>query len=109
MEVVETILFILLGALMGIIGQGLRAIVGIRKNCKIFSWAKRECWFSFHQLIISLIIGGVAGSLGAVFMLEAEIERELLLTLVTVGYAGTDFIESFIDYQKEKLPISSNN
>jgi hypothetical protein len=48
------------------------------------------------QLILSLIIGGIAGTLAATLFLGAEINRQLLLGLAAAGYSGTDFIEGLI-------------
>lgn len=48
------------------------------------------------RLILSLIVGGIAGSLAAIFLLGVEIDKQLLLGLAAARYSGTDFIEGLI-------------
>jgi hypothetical protein len=51
-----------------------------------------------EELVLSLIIGGLAGGLSALLILskDEEVNRDSLLTIVVSGYAGTDFIEGFM-------------
>ena len=42
------------------------------------------------------MIGGIAGALGAITLLGENIDKKTLFTLVTIGYAGADFIEGFM-------------
>lgn len=109
MEDVYTItVYILLGAFLGVVGQSARVIVGLKKRSDEASLQGKEMkdWFDSKTLIISLIIGAFAGSLGAISLLDKEIiiNKEYLLTLIAIGYAGTDFIEGFM---KTRLPQSS--
>jgi hypothetical protein len=72
----------------------------------LFASSKKwEDWFEMKQLLLSfviaLVIGGIAGVLGAIGLLGAEITKESIITLITIGYAGTDFIEGFM---KTKTP-----
>lgn len=91
----------LLGALLGISGQCLRVIVGLKKNNDINGKdAKIKDWFDSKHFLMSILIGAVAGIVGAISLLGEEIDKQLLITLMTIGYAGTDFIEGFI---KKKL------
>ncbi len=91
MDVLE---FIILGIILGIAGQGARAVVGMKKQ---YDKGSRN-WFKGWLLITTLMIGGVAGVFGAITLLDNReaIDRQTLLTLITIGYAGTDFIEGFI-------------
>ena len=91
MEAFEVLGFLLLGTLLGSVGQGARALIGIKKNK-----SKTKGWFDLKRLIISLIIGGVAGTLAAIAFLNQPINKTLLFSLVASGYAGTDFIEGFM-------------
>ena len=96
MDILEIILFIILGVILGTVGQGIRAVVGIKKKYDRVS-KNREDWFDAKLLGISLMIGGIAGALGAVTLLDREIiDKQTLLILITIGYAGTDFIEGFM-------------
>lgn len=62
-------------------------------------------WFHPAELLVSLLIafvvGGIAGILAGVQLIEEEITQSTMLTIVAAGYAGTDFIEGFIS---ERLP-----
>ena len=91
MEPLQILSFLGIGALLGAAGQGARALVGIKKNFK-----KKEKWFDLKRLIVSLIIGAVAGTLTSIFLIDEPINKTLLLSLVASGYAGTDVIESFV-------------
>jgi hypothetical protein len=101
--VYEVLTYIVLGILLGAVGQSVRAIVGIKKASDEASSSKEEFkdWFDFKTLFLSLLIGGTAGSLGAISLLGEQIDKQFLLTIVAAGYAGADFIEGFI---KTKLP-----
>lgn len=96
MTVCEVTMFILLGAFLGMVGQVTRVIVGIKKNLDKASQENCWDWFNPKQLVISLMIGGVAGTLAAISLLGEEVGKQTLLTLVAIGYAGADFIEGFM-------------
>ncbi|NLB88104.1 MAG: hypothetical protein GX790_02595 [Syntrophomonadaceae bacterium] len=101
MDVCQVTVFILLGAILGSAGQCLRVIVGLKKcNDNADKDCKLKDWFDSKQLLISLIIGSVAGIIGAVTLLGEPVDKQVLITLITIGYAGTDFIEGFM---KKKL------
>ncbi|OPY59761.1 MAG: hypothetical protein A4E55_00111 [Pelotomaculum sp. PtaU1.Bin035] len=101
MNVFEITTFILLGTILGMAGQAARMVVGLKKKYDEASQGKTEDWFNTKQLVISLMIGGVAGTLGAISLLGEELGKQTLLTLIAVGYAGADFIEGFM---QKKLP-----
>ena len=56
--------------------------------------------FSGSRLLISLLIGAVAGVLGAISLNvplgDAPIETSTIIALLGVGYGGADFIEAFM-------------
>jgi len=107
MEVYTVLGHVVLGGILGAVGQGIRVIVGIKKHQDEASTSgkKWEEWFEMKQLLLSLIIaftiGGIAGVLGAIGLLGTEITKESMITLIIIGYAGTDFIEGFM---KTKTP-----
>lgn len=107
MEVYTVLGYVVLGGILGAVGQGIRVIVGIKEHQDEASTSgkKWEDWFEMKQLLLSLIIalaiGGIAGVLGAIGLLGTEITKESMITLITIGYAGTDFIEGFM---KTKTP-----
>lgn len=98
MGVYEVFTFVVLGTLLGLLGQILRIVVGIKKEIEQTAASGKTLKDSFDsiRLAISLMIGGLAGGLGAITLLGTEVNRELLLTLVAIGYSGADFIEGFI-------------
>jgi hypothetical protein len=98
MGVYEVFMFVALGTLLGLLGQILRVIVGIKKEIEQTTINGKTLRDSFDsiRLVISLMIGGLAGGLGAITLLGTELNRELLLTLVAIGYSGADFIEGFV-------------
>jgi len=91
---------LLLGGLLGIIGQGVRAVVGLKK---MFDQAQSQDvgqydLFLASRLCISLFIGFIAGAIAALFSaIKADGSVDLSTSAVTAyaaaGYAGTDFIE----------------
>lgn len=90
--------YVAVGAVVGAIGQGARAAVGIQKARNRASEEQRRTrdWFELDRLLSSLLIGAVAGGLATVVWWGELIDQEFLLTLLGVGYAGTDFIESVL-------------
>jgi len=102
MEVWTVIGYLLLGGILGAVGQSVRIIVGLKKQHdeavrknepfkKLFD--KNRLWTS---LLIGFIVGAVAGVLGIINIMGEEISKEFIFTLIGIGYAGTDFIEGFI-------------
>jgi len=98
--------YLLLGGLLGVVGQGIRVMVGLKKKYdeSLRSNKKWKDIFDAKQLWISLLIafliGIIAGVLGVINYVGKEINKEFLLTIIGIGYAGTDFIEGFIIKKK---------
>ena len=113
MNTEQWILLLLLGGILGMLGQGIRVITGLKK---LHNNSSREHLafgdiFQFRTLLLSLIIGFIAGALTIIVMMPeggaaAKVERQTILTLLAAGYAGTDFIEAFI---KKYLPSESGH
>ena len=99
-----------LGALLGATGQGIRAIIGLKKAAESAQAAgstlKNE--FDASQLLVSLLIGAIAGMLAALpFMTEVNsLDYQTLIALLGAGYAGADFIEGFM---RKALPQNVPN
>ena len=94
---------ILTGGLLGILGQGIRLIVGISKGNPDTETVKK-------QLFISLFIGFIAGTLALVIKAPKPDEmqltnKELILTIIAAGYAGADFIEGIMNAIKSKIRV----
>jgi hypothetical protein len=99
MEIAVAILYIVLGVILGAVGQGARAVIGIKKaadEAAADGKTRVDEWFDLKRFLFSLIIGSIAGCLAAILLLEAPVNQELMLGLVAAGYAGTDFIEGLI-------------
>jgi len=85
------------GAILGAVGQCARVAVGLKKAAESSRAGRRgKHWFDWSRLFISILIGVVAGVLGAVGMWGAAIDREFMFGVVTAGYSGADFVEGFI-------------
>lgn len=105
MEPSHWFILVMLGGLMGTIGQGIRVIVGLKKLQERTA-QMRESFsrnFQTNTLCISLLIGFIAGAIAILsFGAQAQMpSREMLLGVMAAGYSGTDFIEGFV---KKYLP-----
>jgi predicted chitinase len=95
---------LLLGGLMGLIGQGARTAVGLHKRSVALAstQAGEQDLFDAARLLIGLMIGFIAGVIGAIALGIEKLTNfdtgstTLLIGLATAGYAGTDLIEGFI-------------
>ena len=90
----STLLFDLLaGGLIGLLGQGIRVVVGLSKM-----QAAGEP-LAVDRLLLSLLIGFIAGGLGVVALREMgtfTFDARTIGEVLAGGYAGADFIEGFI-------------
>ena len=115
---VEIIWQIILGGLLGALGQGLRVIVGL---VKLNSEAKDKkttisSLIDTSRLLLSLLIGFCAGALAMIGMttfkadfLTGDKVKEVLMGIIAAGYAGTDFIEGFMRKSLPADPARNNN
>src|SRR5271167_2360983 len=95
------LLALLLCGLLGVLGQGIRAIVGL-KNAGSLNWTTptEQAEFSLAYLVLSLMIGFIAGVIAGIALnLENIITVDpsnwkLLLGFAGSGYIGADFIEN---------------
>jgi hypothetical protein len=94
---------LLLAGLLGTLGQGVRALAGLKKMNDDASaqTANSTDLFIASRLIVSLLIGFLAGvaaglALGLDKLLGMNSSNlELMLGISAAGYAGADFIEAF--------------
>src|SRR5690242_15550599 len=91
---------LVLAGLLGMIGQGARAAIGLKKLTDRIkdSPPGQADVFSAARLLVSLMIGFIAGviaglALGLDTLATADTNMKLLLGIAAAGYAGTDFIE----------------
>jgi hypothetical protein len=87
---------LLLGCLLGSIGQGARFLVGMVPREPRFQKTP-----ALTGLVISLFVGAVAGGIGSITFLGKTIGGRDMVALLVIGYAGTDAIEQLV---KAKLP-----
>jgi len=99
----------LLAAFLGIIGQLIRVVAGLKKECDQASAAGEtlSSRFNAQQLVISLLlslaIGAIAGVLSGIQVVDIH-DTKGIMALISAGYAGTDFIEAFM---KRSLPSNA--
>src|SRR5262249_13846145 len=103
MTISQVFATILLGGLMGLFGQGIRAVIGLKTMVDYASDQRtsESDLFSAARLIISLVIGFLAGiaatlTLGIKTLMDNAGDLHTLLGIAAAGYAGTDAIEGFI-------------
>jgi putative chitinase len=100
----QLLLGCLLAALLGALGQGTRFVAGIRKQADKAAADQKSFADVFNpkELIVSLVIGAVAGVLGYLGLKYGSAEGAdfakgtTVLGVMAAGYAGTDFIEAFV-------------
>ncbi len=95
------LLALLLCGLLGVLGQGVRAIVGLKNAGALNSTTPSEqAEFSLAYLVLSLMIGFIAGIIAGIALnLENIITVDpgnwkLMLGIAGSGYIGADFIEN---------------
>ena len=106
---------ILLGGILGFVGQGIRVIVGMKKAYDTVNTegSKLINLFEPKRLLISLLIGFIAGVLASILMninAMASLSKEIISSLIGAGYAGTDFIEGFMrksTHVNQQIPNSN--
>lgn len=109
MGATEWVFTLILGGFLGMIGQGIRVVAGLKKvNDQASAEGKSfSMLFQGSTLGLSLLIGFIAGTLAIIGVTGGTTlgnpTKELIVTIIGAGYAGTDFIEGFI---KKKLPAT---
>lgn len=95
---------LVIGALMGILGQGARAIVGLKgmaDDAKAQGLSPNDL-FEAGRLLTSFLIGIVVGLASVLVYLKgggsatADPSWQVMLAWAVSAYAGTDFLEGFI-------------
>ncbi len=104
----QLITVLLLGGLLGMCGQGIRVIAGLKKRYDKAAEAGENFkdHFDVGTLGLSLFIGFTAGIL-AVLALYSKInpdnlQSETVMALLGAGYGGADFIEAFMSRAQTK-------
>ena len=96
----DWLVLLTVGALLGSSGQVLRQIAGFKKLLDEQPGERLGSLLDTSRIVITLLIGAVAGMLASLAMglpVQAEgVSAQALIALLTAGYAGTDFVESFM-------------
>lgn len=108
MQASDFLILLLLGGLLGALGQGIRVVTGIKKandQAELDGKTLKEV-FEGGRLSLSLMIGFIAGALAAMALYGGgtalpAVGSEVWTSLLGAGYAGTDAIEAFM---KKHLP-----
>lgn len=96
-----------IGAILGLAGQGIRSVVGLKKTydqpgVTTKNFAEK---FERQRFLISLFIGAIAGILASLTLDLASSaalpSKETISGIIAAGYSGADFIEGFM---RKKLP-----
>lgn len=105
---------LLLGGLMGLLGQGIRTVAGFRAalDAANATEADEKDVFRAARILISLFIGFLAGIAATLVVGIDDLsghttDVHFLLGIAAAGYAGTDFLEAFFgQYLKGVSPPS---
>jgi len=101
MNALQWLVTIALGAFMGLIGQSIRVVIGLKKakDAAAINGQKFTEEFEPSTLLVSLLIGAAAGAIAAVSTIKpnAAVSADSLFALAGAGYAGADFLEGFTD------------
>ncbi len=104
---------LVLGALMGLLGQGSRAVAGLKSMADDAQslGVNPNDLFQAARLLVSLVIGVLVGLAAALIYLASGATQNpdwhYLLSFAAAGYAGTDFLEAFIS--KYLAPVTRPN
>lgn len=100
MDAYSWIELVVLGALLGAAGQGMRTIVGLKGlyDAASASNVSATSLLEVGRLVVSFLIGAIAGALASVSTIGdiQHISSNQILALIAAGYAGADFIEGFM-------------
>ena len=108
----DWVLTLILGGILGMIGQEIRGGAGLKKVNDQASAEGKSFGLIFQSstLALSLLIGFIAGTLAIIGVTGGEVtvnpSKELIVTIIGAIYAGTDFIEGFV---KKSLPAAQRD
>ncbi len=90
MDAILTLTFVALGALLGAAGQGVRAVIGIKKEIDDAKNTNKTVkdWFDAKELVISFILGVIGGILAAVSQYASDVHLAKNLLLGVMGLSG---------------------
>lgn len=98
------------GGILGVIGQGIRIIVGLKKlDEKRVTQVDEKEIFNNNRLFISIFIGFIAGMIAILVKSTSSngFTNELILAIIASGYSGADFIEGVFNAYFKKTNDST--
>lgn len=96
-----TLKFVLWCMLFGMIGQLIRAILGLYK---LYMDDNRDtkAEFSTKKLLISLLLGAAIGGL-ACLIYNAPLDKSDIMSIIAFGWAGVDGVEGFMTRRSQSI------
>jgi hypothetical protein len=114
MTIRDIICNVIAGGLLGILGQGIRIAVGLKKfnedNTMAAVKGQATEPFSASRLMVSIFIGFAAGAMGMLVNPVAgdkTYNTQGIITIIAIGYSGSDFIEGFFNTYIKKFDNST--
>jgi hypothetical protein len=106
MEPYAALNLLALGGVLGVVGQAIRVIPGLKKLNDAAASAGMSVSQCFSPVVFwtSILIGFVAGTVAMLVspaFTTGTVDKATIMTLIAAGYAGADFIEAFV---KQYLP-----
>ena len=99
-SITDWLKIIVFGGLLGMCGQALRVIAGLKKASDEADASKTKLADNFDtgRFFRSMLIGAVAGVVSAFTLVVSmdPVSRDVVMAVIAAGYAGTDFIEAFM-------------
>src|SRR4051812_40071101 len=107
----QTLTALLVCGVMGLLGQGVRAVVGLKNAGTLKSVAPNQASeFDASYLLLSLMIGFIAGILAGLATglndFTAAVTLQRLLGVAAAGYVGADFVENSMSLVLPRTPAS---
>lgn len=108
---------ILLGGLLGLLGQGIRMAIGLKKLSDANAQTSNKEDLNGGRLMVSLFIGFLAGALYVLvngFSDQPDVQNgeyignQFVFTVIAAGYAGSDFIEGLFSTYIAKMPMTNS-
>ena len=94
---------LILGGILGMVGQGMRVIVGLKKIYESLEGDQQlGSKMDWSRLSVSLVIGFIAGAFGMILKIDYEtvstmvMTKDFMLSIIAIGYMGVDFIEGMM-------------
>jgi ABC-type amino acid transport system permease subunit len=110
MNMLNVIILIGSGGLLGILGQGVRILVGLKKlsNSNVAAAVTGETTneFSGSRLMVSILIGFVAGAVALLIksgFKPVDIDLSIGMMILMAGYSGADFLEGIFNTNAAKF------